>query len=223
MSGTFGTGLFGLGTFGELEEEVSPAASILYEALDPAFTQYDSENGYAVLRLCQALTVGDLDFIYEIVTDSDLSPGWQILLDPDRAPVAALPYLAQFAGAILRPDMDEEAQRNAIKSPEAFGRGTLAQLIAVAQRRLTGSKAVVVTERYTGDAWRVRIETLTSETPEPARTEAEVLAEAKPIGILMFFNTRVAWTWLELRAEEATWLKVREDFATWHDVRTHEP
>lgn len=203
--------------------EVSAATELLYEALDPAFTQTDEETEWATLKLCAALTVGDLDFIYEVVTDSDISPGWQILLDPDRAPVAALPYLAQFAGAILRPDMDEEAQRNAIKAPEAFGRGTLAQLIAVTQRRLTGTKAVVVTERYTNDAWRVRIETLTSETPEPARTEAEVLEAAKPIGILMFFNTRVAWTWLELRGEEATWKKVREDFGTWHDVRTAEP
>lgn len=203
--------------------EASAAALELYEALDPAFTAGDEDREWATLRLCSVLTSGNLDAIHELVTDSELGPGWQILLDPDRCPVAFLPWLAQPAGAVLRPDMTEQQKRDAIKAPEAFGRGTPEAIVAVAQRRLTGTKAVILTERYTGSAWRMLIETLGDETPEPELTRAEIIAEQKPIGILLFFNERAAWDWEELVAEKADWAEVQEDFPTWFDVRTFEP
>jgi hypothetical protein len=136
-----------------------------------------------------------------------------------------LPWLAQFDGAVLTSDMSTAAQRDAIRDPQAFGRGTKAAIEAVVKRRLTGTKAVIVEERYTGDAWRLRISTLEDETPEPAETRADIIREQKPIGILLLFNERVVWDWLELReeAETNTWLKVREKFDTWFDVRTYEP
>lgn len=201
----------------------TPAAETLYEALSPAFVEPDDENGLALLGLCNALTSGNIDAIREYVVEHEGRPGWQIILDPQRAPAIVLPWLAQFDGANLRPDLDETGRRDAIVAPEAFGRGTPEAMKRVAERRLTGTKTVIVTERYTGSAWRLLIETLEGETPEPAKTEAEIIAEQKPIGILLFFNRRAVWDWLELRTEKATWLKLREDFPTWFAVRTYEP
>jgi Phage tail protein (Tail_P2_I) len=206
-----------------VQPEVSDAALELYEALDPAFTTGDEDRGWPTLLLCAALVSGDIDAIHELVTDSEDGLGWEILFDPTNVPARYLPWLAQPAGAVLRPDMDEAQQRAAIMEPEGFGRGTLAAIESVAKRRLTGTKAVVITERYTGSAWRLLIETLEDETPDPDLTEAEIIAEQKPIGILLFFNSRAAWSWEELVAEEATWLDVREDFGTWFDVRVFEP
>lgn len=200
--------------------EVNAATEVLYEALEPAFTDGDEERSWTTLKLCSALVGEDLGFIYDIVTENDGTPGWQILLDVDRCPAPALPYLAQFVGVRIRPDMSEGQIRAAIRNPEGFGRGTVAQIEAVAKRRLTGSKVVTVTERYGSFVWRIRVETLESETPEPTRTQAEIIAEAKPIGILMFFNTKATATWLGLRTAKATWLKTREDYATWYITRT---
>lgn len=198
------------------------AAGELYEALSPAFSALDTSGSLG--RFCSVITGGDLELIHEWVTDTELGPGWQILLDPSRAPAILLPWLAQFDGAVLLPRMNEEEERLTITSPQAFGRGTVAQIEEVAKRGLTGTKTVVITERYTGSAWRMQIKTLPGETPDPVRLKAEIEAQAKPIGILLFFNEANAINWGELRTREAsnTWLKTRTKYATWLAVRTAE-
>lgn len=211
-----------------MRPDASPAAEELYAALAPVQEAADEASGEWIgLKACMALVAGKIDLIHGYLIDDEQDyPAWAIIFDPHRAPVEALPYLAQFDGAILRPDMDAEARRNAILAPEAFARGRLASLEAVARRRLTGTKTVIVTERYTGDAWKLRVETLVSETPEPAETQREIIEFQKPIGILLFFNTRTAWTWGEVKVEKATyptWTAVKAAFPTWKAFRTHEP
>jgi hypothetical protein len=206
-----------------VKPEASDAALEIYAALDPAFTQFDEAHGWATLHFCSALTSGNLDLIYEIVNDRDSGPGWQILLDPDECPAVALPYLAQFVGARLTPSMTEAEQRAAIANPEGFGRGTPAAIVAVAKRRLTGTKTVLLVEFYTGLAYRMKIVTLGGETPDPDATLADILREQKPIGIRLFFNTSPDWTWAELVVEEATWADATATFATWGHVEAHSP
>jgi hypothetical protein len=196
----------------------SAAALELYEGLGPAFTQNDEAFGWAALKLCGALVTRNIDLIYEIVTDSDSGPGWQILLDPSRCPAICLPFLAQFVGARLTPAMTVEQQRDAISNPEGFGRGTPAAMVAVTKRRLTGTKTVLLLERYTGLAYRTKILTLESETPEPAETLADLKLQQKPIGIRLFFNTSPDSTWAEVLEEKTTWKKVEEGWATWGDL-----
>jgi hypothetical protein len=203
--------------------EVSPAALELYEAMDPAFTAPDPAHDYTLLKLCGALTTGNIDLIFEIVTDRAAGPGWQILLDPERCPAAALPYLAQFVGAVLTPNMNEAERRAAISEPEGFGRGTPSAIVAVAKRRLTGTKTVLLVEFYTGNAYRMKLVTLESETPEPEETLADILREQKPIGIRLFYNASPDWDWEELMLEQATWNDVMAEFATWDAVTTHTP
>lgn len=206
--------------------EASAAALEIYAGLEPAFTQDDEDRDFIDLRICMAITAGRLDLLHSYLIDDITNlPAWAVIFDPETAPEEALPYLSQFSGAILTPEMDEAARRKAIQVPEAFSRGRLASLEAVAKRRLTGTKAVVVTERYTENAWRLRVETLEEETPDPAGTVADIVAYQKPIGIVLFFNQRVAWTWGEAKAslEFPTWADVKAGFPTWFDYRTFEP
>jgi hypothetical protein len=206
--------------------EASPAALELYEALEPAFTTGDEDRDWIALRICMAIVAGRLDLLHSYLIDDILNlPAWAVIFDPERCPAEALPYLAQFSGAVLTPEMTEAARRNAIQTPEAFSRGRLASIEAVVKRRLTGTKAVVVTERYTGDPWRLRIETLESETPDQAAIEADLIRFQKPVGILLFMNSRANWDWGEAKEslEHPTWGDVKEDFADWFSYRTHEP
>ena len=209
-----------------MKPEASPAAQELYSALEPAFTQGDEDRGWITLKVCIALVAGKLDLLWSYLIDDETDrPGWAVIFNPETAPAEALPYLAQFGGAVLTPEMTEEARRKAIQTPEAFSRGRLASLEAVAKRRLTGTKTVIVTERYTGSAWRLRLETIEAETPDPEGTKADILRYQKPIGILLFLNTRAVWIWGEVKAEKATyptWLSVKKAFSTWKDFRTHE-
>lgn len=201
---------------------LTEAAEELYEALSPAFSNLDADG--SLERFCAVITSGDLSLIHDWVIDTDLGPGWQILLNPAQAPAIVLPWLAQFDGAVLLPSMNEAEQRLTITSPQAFGRGTVPQMEEVAKRWLTGSKTVIITERYTESAWRIQIKTLPGETPNPTGMKAAIEAEAKPIGIVLFFNENNAINWKELRERVAsnTWLKVREKYATWLAARTAE-
>lgn len=206
--------------------DASPAALEIYEALEPIVGVDDPATGYTGLKLCQALVSGDVDFIHEVMTDSDAAAGWEVLFDPDTCPVKALPFLAQFDGAILTPDMSTSSRRAAIAQPEAFRRGTVETIESITKRRLTGEKIVNVTERYTGNVWRVQVSTNASETPEEAATIADLKRYAKPIGILLFFNGAAAWTWAEIEAESATyptWAALEAAFATWGDLISHVP
>lgn len=206
--------------------EASAAAEEIYEGLEPAFTTGDEDRDWIALKICMAIVAGRIDLLHSYLIDDvfDL-PAWAVIFDPERCPVEALPYLAQFDGAVFTPDMDAEAQRKAIQTPEAFSRGRKASIEAVAKRRLTGTKTVIVVERYTGNAWRLLVETLESETPDPAGTLSDIVVYQKPIGIVLFFNGRPVWTWKEMYTQVAynTWKKVREVEATWLAVRTHEP
>lgn len=206
--------------------EASLAAEELYEALDPAFTRGDEGHGWISLKICMALAAGRIDLLHSyLIDDIGNLPAWAVIFNPETCPVEALPFLSQFDGAVLTPEMDAEAQRNAIKVPEAFSRGRKASIEAVSKRRLTGTKTVIVTERYTGSAWRLRVETLVGETPEPEQTKADIITYQKPIGIVLFFNTRVNWNWGEAKksAEYPTWKKVKEHFKSWHDYRVFVP
>lgn len=125
--------------------------------------------------------------LHDVVRDTTDGVGWSSVLDPDRAPVWALSWLAQFAGVRLVPGLTEAQQRAQITSPAAFERGTRLAMIAAAQTTLTGTMGVRVYER-SGGPYNMLVVTRTSDTPDVALTERKVRSQ-KPIGLLLTYAT----------------------------------
>jgi hypothetical protein len=159
--------------------------------------------------------------LHDLVRDSDAGPGWSAAVDPERAPVWALPWTAQFAGVTLTPGLDEPTQRWEITSPPAFERGSTDALISRAQRLLTGQQRVTVLERD-GSEWRTTVITYTSETPDPAATERDVLAEEMG-GERIVYRVDPGWSVGQLEDEYSTRTvgDVEAAFATVGDLESN--
>lgn len=196
-------------------------AERLYDALEP-FTVGDVDRGSPLLIFCDVLTAPVVQRVHEIVSDTDEGPGWAIVFDPDRCPPYALPYLAQFVGAELEPSLSVAEQRDKIRQAESFARGRLPAIVAATKRTLTGSKAVLITERYNGSAWQLHVRTLVSETADPSATEAAIRSQ-KPGGIVLTYQTVTSQSWDDLIATHATWSDVSANYTSWDEVRSDPP
>ena len=191
----------------------------LYESLGPLAWD-DANQGWALLLFCGALAA-TLDTVDGYARDDGDYPGWSELLDADRCPTEALPYLAQFAGVQLRAGLSEADQRTRIKSADGMKRGTITSMIAAAQAYLTGTKTVLYRERD-GGAYNLTILTYTAETPDSAKVLAALL-EQKPAGILLTYSTVTGATYLLIRASYATYTAVRSAFLTYNGLRNNVP
>jgi hypothetical protein len=160
----------------------------LYVALAP-LAQQDQANAWSLLILCNA--VGTMfQLLEDYVRDTPDGPGWSALMDLDRCPTEALPWLAQFAGVRLLPGTTDAEQRERINSTDGFRRGTVGAIAAAAQRTLTGTKTVGITERDGGDAYAFAVATYATETPDTLATYNALLA-AKPAGLIMTYSSGV--------------------------------
>lgn len=201
---------------------VGRLAEQLYEALEP-IAGGDEDRDWPLLRFCGALTAGALEQANTyLADDQDGQPGWRNVLDPWKAPATALPYLAQFVGAGLEPSLTEAEARAKIARRENLQRGTVPALIATVQRTLTGTKAVAVTERHLGGAYKLWVRTRDDETPDEAKTLAAILTQ-KPAGIVLTFDTIAGWSWADVVADEATWTDVTADFPDWAELIAQAP
>jgi hypothetical protein len=164
---------------------VDDTTEILYDEL--AVTQpADEDAGWPLLILLAAIAAA-LGELPGLVRDTDDGPGWTGLMDPDRAPAFALPWLAQLAGVRLTTGLPEAEQRAQISAPPAFQRGTPAAMRAAVQNTLTGSRFVDVLERVSGDPYAIEVVVLTGETPDPAASEAAARSQ-KPAGLILTFT-----------------------------------
>jgi hypothetical protein len=159
-----------------------------------------SDTTWPLLRTAAAWVETLLDPVYEVVRERDEQPGWAILLDPASCPAKALPYLAQYVGAVLTPEMDEAQQRAEIEEPTSWKRGQLPSIKLVGARGLTGTKRVIVRSR-TPSVGHHYIRTLASETLSPER-EKVTIRKAVP-----------AWEALDYAAIAGVFLKDLE--AAW--------
>lgn len=156
----------------------------LYEQAAP-LAYADEANGYALAHVAAAIGAMWQD-VYDLVSDSDNGPGWSSLVDIDRVPAIALPWLAQLAGVRLLIGASEAVQRAQVAAADGRNRGTVAAIVAAGQLTLTGMKIVNVTER-SGSAYRLTITTRPSETPDPTATLKALMA-AKPAGLLLTYS-----------------------------------
>jgi hypothetical protein len=196
----------------------------LYEhpASEP-FTRYDEQNDWALLLFLDALCRTHFEEVSTYVRDTDDDrPGWAILLDADRCPTVALPFLAQFVGVTLDPVLSEDEKREKIKSPEGFRRGHPDAIEAAVQRTLLEPKTVLITERHLGSANKLWVRTLNSQTPDPALAERAARSQ-KAIGNLMTFNAIDGQAWSDVVSKFDTWQDVIDEYPTWTDVISDAP
>lgn len=168
--------------------------------------------------------LGRAQEVADLARDSDDGPGWSAIVDPDRAPAAWLPWLAQLAGVRIPPpdapdasQLSEADQRLRIKETAGQRRGTPDAVKGAARQHLTGDRAVYLSERH-GSAYQLRVATLETETPDPDLVLAALL-EQKPAGIVLIYDTvPVGGDWDALNSTHASWNEVLSDFDDWTGV-----
>jgi hypothetical protein len=196
-------------------------AGRLYAMLAP-LAQLDPNAGWSLLILTNA--IGTMyQLVEDWVRDSAAGPGWSLLMDVDRCPVEALPWLGQFVGVRLLPNSSEADQRARIASTDGFRRGTPAAMIGAAQATLTGTRTLRFKER-SGDtavtpeyAYYLDAVTYKNETPDPAATLRALLAQ-KPAGLVLTYNAIDQNTWQIVKDDNVSWQAVKTRYPTWYDV-----
>lgn len=165
--------------------DVSPVVLEAYESLGP--WRRADEGVWDLLYLAEAC-FGSLQDVEDIVRDTPEREGWANVLDVDVAPEWALSWLAQFNGVIPLFGLDAASQRLRIKNAAGFNRGKVAAIKAAAQQLLTGTRRVDIYERD-GSAWRFRVRTYASETPDPDAVKAAIEA-LKPGGLILTYEVQ---------------------------------
>lgn len=188
------------------------------------FAANDANEGYSLLLLTQALTAPFVE-VDDIVRDSDDGVGWSALFDPDRCPVDKLGYLAQFVGVRLLAGLSEAEQRARVKGTDGFKRGSLGAVTAAAKQFLTGTKFVLIKERYDIDnptldsPYYLYIATKPSETPDYAAALAAIIAQ-KPAGIILRYTVTGATDSYEgLAAYQVSYQTVFDGYATYGAIQ----
>jgi hypothetical protein len=198
----------------------------LYQALAPLAYDDDSQ-GQSLQALCDAVGAMFEQTAELVEPGPNGEPPWSAILDVDRAPAFALPWLGQLVGVTVDPTLDEAGQRQQIRAETGMARGTPAAIVAAGQRYLTGTKTVLLIERDASvspahPAYGLRVLTRTDETPDTAPVLAALTA-AKPAGIVLSYGTVDGQTWQELIDNYATWDDVITTFTSWQDVIENTP
>lgn len=196
---------------------VGSVAEALYARMAPVADQ-DEALGWPLLNFIGAVCDNYLQDIDDLASDHATYNGWGGILSADLAPTYALGWLAQLVGVRLNPSLSTADNILLIKQPIGFQRGSPGAIIAAILPFLTGTKHVVLTERYTGDAYKVLVNTLTGEVPDSAKMQAAALSQ-KPAGILMTFTAQVGQTYLQLRTAKATYTIAKAAYADYTAMR----
>jgi len=199
-------------------------AERLYVMLAP-LAQSDPDLGWSLLILLNALGAM-YQLIEDWVRDQPQGPGWSLLLDINRCPDEALPWLAQLVGVRLLPGSTPDEQRARIAATDGFRRGSPAAMVGAAKATLTGSQTVVLRERDGANmgypnspesAYCLTVVTYQGQTPDQTATKNAILAQ-KPGGILLNYLTEVGQDWQTVHDSNASWAAVNTRYATWGDV-----
>jgi len=193
-------------------------------------TRDDEIHGWSL-----ALYVNAIGKMFQIVEDysrdqivggQDL-PGWSQLLDVDRAPTAALGWLAQFVGVELEPNLDDATQRARIRETAGWKRGSLGAISGAAHQYLIAPKNVIIRERDpvacpTHPAYGLTVITYTSQTPDSAKVLAALLAQ-KPAGIILRYITADGQDYQALIDDHPLYSGVFSTYTTYEGVATDTP
>lgn len=137
-------------------------AERVYDELSP-LARDDAAHDWALLIYLGGL--GQMfQEIEDLSRDTDAGVGWSPLLDLNRVPDKALPWLAQFVGVQIPSGLTAQQQRDRIAATDGWKRGSVGAIVGAVQQYLTGAKQVLLYERDTS-AYHFEIRTRESETP----------------------------------------------------------
>lgn len=191
---------------------------ILYNSLG-YHRDLDAGTDFTLRKFCEAWCA-PLQGIYDIVRERSDSPSWAILLDADNCPADSLPYLAQYVGVVITPEMSEQQIRNEIKEPTGWARGRPPAIRIATQRTLQsveGEELLVIIRPRTPEVGHHYVRTLLSQTPDPDRTEY-VLRHAIPAWELLDYEAISGVTVADVAAS-AKWKTVADLAAAWPTVQ----
>jgi hypothetical protein len=189
--------------------ELGSVGDRLYADMAP-LAWCDDDYGWALAYLCGAVGVMYQE-VDDLVRDAPGVPGWAAVLDVNLCRDDWLPWLGQFVGVVTVAGSTPDEMRAALMALVGFRRGSVGAIRAAAQTTLTGSQTVIVAERYTGDAYKLAVRTVTAQTPDAAATLAAILTQ-KPAGLVLDYATVAGQTYDAVRVAYATYAVVRSTF-----------
>lgn len=179
--------------------------SNLWEVFYASLGFHQEEDTTGTLRTFVEAWCEPLQLIHDLVRERDDMPPWAVLLDPDLCPVELLPYLAQFVGVVITPEMTEAQIRAEITHPTGWRRGQ-PESIQIATRRtlkpvVDGEDLfVIIRPNRPATGWHY-VRTLASQTPDPSRTAA-VLREAVPAWSALDYQAISGLTYADLESSK---------------------
>lgn len=199
---------------------LNPVAERIYNEISP-IAYGDAANDYVLAHFCEGWTKAMI-LLESVVRDTDAGPGWSSVMDPNTAPSIFLDWLAQFVGVKIVMGESEVSKRTRINAMEGLRRGGPDAIKAAVQRTLTGTKAVLFNEREGGNAWKLGIATLTSETPSTADTISAILTQ-KPAAITLDYTAAAGNSYLLVRIAYDTYQQVKDGFESYLALRNNVP
>ena len=143
---------------------LAPLAADIYHQL-ALLVPEDSANDWPFANYIAALMLPG-EIVESWARDTDDGPGWSTIVDLDRCPEFALPWLAQAKGVVLPPSLLSSQWRDWISQARGLQRGSTASLIDAGQRHLTGTKSVRVLERVGPSVYDLTVITRPAEMPD---------------------------------------------------------
>jgi len=197
-------------------EDGSELWSILYRSL--GFHRLaDAENEFALRVFCEGWCA-PLQRLHDLQRERPDAAAWEALFDPDRCPAESLPYLAQFVGVGVTPEMTEAQIREEIRQPTGWRRGQTPSIETATRRTLSSTEATVIVRPRTPELGRHYIRTLLAETPEPVHT-AVVVREETPAWEVIDYEAIAGVTYDDARAAWATYADAEADLDTYDEAR----
>lgn len=216
--------------------ESHPAGAPLlrvYRDLPEHYQSADETAGnYPLLRFLTGvmLEMGNVDVLtsridYVSVPDGGAIDDSSDLVDPMLADPEWLEWLGQLVGVRLDPGLSETAARDAVAFASAGWRaGTKSAVADAAKSELTGTKYAAVYDhstsavRGTAGAFDVLVVTRPTETPDPAKVLAAIVARgAKPAGVKLY-HLAFEGSWTTLETLLPTW-NALEAAGSWDKIQ----
>lgn len=197
-------------------------AQDVLDALTPMLYA-ESTTGSALTDYVTGVSL-PFELVEEWVSDTDTDIGWSLLLDVDRCPVEALPWLAQIVGLRLNTALSEADQRQQIHDVSNWKRGTPGAIKGAPAPYLTGTKTVVLRERFDGSGndapYDFEVITLASETTNATTVEAAFRSQ-KPVGDRLTYVNSTGQDLQDIKDNYATLQDLKNAFATLNGIKTN--